>query len=254
MIYEDRYFAFVDVLGFSNLVKQSAKGTIPVETIRNILALVHQGSPGDGTIIFGSDLKHQSVSDAIAISSAMNSNGLQHIVHALWWLSSSLLKQGYFVRGALVKGLLCQDSSVVFGPALLDAYNLESQVANYPRIIVKRDVIGDAKAIRDLDGYLMRSQDGPYIINPVQEIRADANNERQAHLIPELESTATVIQKRLNEEADNPRHYLKVKWMAQLWNGSLPSWAPDTAKIKGWDLGPGIRWNNAPARIIQFNR
>ena len=55
-------------------------------------------------------------------------------------LTGRLLQRGYFIRGALVKGPLYHDDKMIFGEALVRAYQLESEVVRYPRVMVTRDV------------------------------------------------------------------------------------------------------------------
>jgi len=47
--------------------------------------------------------------------------------------------RGYFVRGGLSVGPYYMDESVVFGPALVEAYGLESKTAVYPRVVLSKD-------------------------------------------------------------------------------------------------------------------
>jgi hypothetical protein len=47
---------------------------------------------------------------------------------------------GLLIRGAITIGDIVHDDSIVFGPALNRAYELESQQAIYPRIILDPDV------------------------------------------------------------------------------------------------------------------
>lgn len=44
--------------------------------------------------------------------------------------------RGYLVRGGLAVGDLFMDDMVVFGPALVEAYRLESEVAVHPRVVL----------------------------------------------------------------------------------------------------------------------
>jgi len=56
-----------------------------------------------------------------------------------------LALDGFFARGGMAIGELFMDELTVFGPALLDAYNIEHSVADVPRIALSRDVVALAK-------------------------------------------------------------------------------------------------------------
>lgn len=51
-----------------------------------------------------------------------------------------LVKEGFFIRGGISIGELFIDKNVVFGPALIDSYNLESK-AIYPRIVLAKNLL-----------------------------------------------------------------------------------------------------------------
>jgi hypothetical protein len=79
-------------------------------------------------------------------------------------LSYSLLFEGFFVRGAIVKGRLYHDDEMVFGEALVKAYSLENEVARYPQIMITSDVVADAKIYDNnfLTELVRKASDGPY--------------------------------------------------------------------------------------------
>ena len=48
--------------------------------------------------------------------------------------------QGVWVRGGVTVGNILHDDDVVFGPALNRAYELESKVAKFPRIVLDVEI------------------------------------------------------------------------------------------------------------------
>ena len=66
-------------------------------------------------------------------------------------IATRLLVDGFFVRGAVVKGRLYHDSSMVFGEAQVQAFKLESTVVRYPRIMVTRSVLRDIQQLQKSD-------------------------------------------------------------------------------------------------------
>jgi hypothetical protein len=55
-------------------------------------------------------------------------------------LARILLERGFFCRGGVASGLTFHDQGVVLGIGPQEAYGLESQAANYPRILVSDSI------------------------------------------------------------------------------------------------------------------
>lgn len=248
--YGTRYCAFVDILGFRGLIAGLGKGTLSVSELQEILTTIH-GADGLSTRFWQTDFRTQSISDAVAISTSVNREGLIEILRALENLTLRLLEKGYFIRGGLVKGRLFHDDNVVFGEALVEAYRLESEVAIYPRVMATRAVWQDFENYRAADGgtsleeWIIQSDDGPMFVHTLRSTsefayRTKLDNTNLSP--PEQTSLAHItdlqnkIQMRLDEAIDNPRHFQKVRWFAEYWNRSFPYGGTDFTTIQG----PGL--------------
>jgi hypothetical protein len=148
-------------------------------------------------------------------------------------LSMHLLSQGYFIRGAIVKGRLHHDDKMVFGEALVQAYDLETKVVQYPRIMILSDVAADAEKYR-LTAFLKQADDGPNFLHVLRDIHDEIDA-----LPPVLHETyydmKEIIERKFAESIDNPSHFKKVQWFAKYWNESLP---PNATSFRV--LGPGL--------------
>jgi hypothetical protein len=71
-----------------------------------LLKRIHTPQQFDPSSFQGSDFRAQSISDAVAISTAVKANGLMHMFGAIETMATALLAEGYFIRGAIVKGPL----------------------------------------------------------------------------------------------------------------------------------------------------
>ena len=47
-----------------------------------------------------------------------------------------MMSKGILLRGGITVGQLCHKDNIVYGPAMVEAYELESKSAIYPRVIV----------------------------------------------------------------------------------------------------------------------
>lgn len=252
--YEERYCAFIDILGFRELIGRLRQGDTPLHALCQLLAKVHAPPATNAGALPQADFRAQSISDAVALSAATNAAGLGAIIHSINQLAVDLLKEGFFIRGALVKDLLYHDDKMVFGDALVRAYTLESTVVRYPRVMVTREVVED---IRDIDDdtfkvLLRRSDDGPMFVHVLRAIEMSAlpfklGTQDVVHLkiddpkfggkLKPYSGIRNQIQRRFDEATDNPNHFEKVKWFANYWNKTVREW-----DIYGLDriTGPGV--------------
>ena len=82
--YTDRYCAFVDILGFRELVSQLGNSISKVESLRNTLATIHQQPLQAGPSLFvNADFRTQSISDALVVSVAANVGALSELFYSL---------------------------------------------------------------------------------------------------------------------------------------------------------------------------
>jgi hypothetical protein len=250
--YEERYCAYIDILGFSDLIGRLRTGSLSFETIRSLLKRIH--APYDPAIIDFEhcDFRAQSISDAVTLSTQPTIAGLGMLIAAIRQLSVALLHEGYFVRGALCKGLLYHDESTVFGDALIKAYTLEQEVVRFPRIMLTKDVVDDAMASAKRDEFqehIRQAEDGPYFVHILWKLwmlldlihRHDYENEE-----PDLTFYAHIrqmIERKFWESVDTPRHFEKVQWFCRYWNGSIINIRTSVGRISGPGLDPlgGVR-------------
>lgn len=252
--YEQRYCAFIDILGFTQLIDRLRQDVAQAATLRDLLQTVHRPPRGDYIRSFaGSDIRAQSISDALCLSAACSPAGLSHMFYNLAALALELLEQGFFVRGAVVKGKLYHDDSIVFGEGLVRAYQLEQEVVRYPRIMVTRDIAlevwDDFVEKRDLGEFvdsLRQADDGPYFLHvlamPEVEFQSQLHAEEREECVNRYNAMAEQIQGRFDEAIDNPRHFEKVQWFAKYWNRTLEPVSKDVRLISGPGLAgdPGI--------------
>ena len=252
--YEERYCAFIDILGFGELIGKLQSGGTPLHILRELLSKIHNSPPTNAGALARSDFRAQSISDAVALSAASNAAGLGAIIHSVNQLAVDLLTQGVFIRGALVKDRLYHDDKMVFGNALVRAYRLESTVVRYPRVMVTREVAEDVRGIdeKTFNQLLRRSDDGPMFVHVLRAIefaalpaalgtketrRLRIDNAKFAGKLSQYACIVGQLQRRFDEATDNPNHFEKVKWFANNWNETISEW-----EIEGFKrvTGPGL--------------
>jgi hypothetical protein len=259
--YIDRYCAFIDILGFRDLVRHLGGVGLQFETLRSLLTKIH--SPvNPATKSWHIDFRAQSISDAVAISTIANDTDLLHLFIAIENLAVELLKEGYLIRGALVKGKLYHDDKMVFDDALIRAYELERTIVRFPRVMIARDVMQDIDQFCSgflsdrrviYESHIAQGDDGPYYVHVLRKIagtiaKLQIENinlpPEKRHSLEEFASIQAVIQRRLDESTDNPRHFEKVQWFARYWNQHVPYGVTKFTPI----IGPGmdiVTWRNS---------
>jgi hypothetical protein len=224
--YTERYCAFIDILGFRGLIDDLERGKATVGEIYNVLSAIH--AQPNALRRQEADLRSQSISDAVALSAACNAAGLDAICTATEELSRRLLRSGYFARGGIAKGRLYHDQNTVFGPALVEAYRLESQVAKFPRIVVPRLIVQDGPSYSQTGTHwkmafekrFLQSRDGPFFLHILRDYSQRRESKKSGDLSI-LKAMRRAIQRRFNEASDNPDHFQKIAWFVEYWNGCI---------------------------------
>ncbi|MBI3705847.1 MAG: hypothetical protein HY244_18785 [Rhizobiales bacterium] len=264
--YEDRYVAFVDILGFRKLIESVTEGRTDPLWIVHLLRAVHDPPRIDretdqslkGVCIASGGFRAQSISDAVVISADLDLWGLYHICYSLTKLATELLVRGIFLRGAITKGKLYHDEKTVFGPGLVRAYDFESRVAYFPRIVVTRDVCIDVEAKQyefpwdsNFKDILLQADDGPIYLNVLERVVADLKtmDRDKAPSRDELmrnKQYAAIdimrdeIQDCFDASTDDPSIFKKMQWFARYWNRVIPN------DLVPPITGPGAALDNRP--------
>jgi hypothetical protein len=150
-MYEKRYVAFIDILGFSELIRRIdakpelldkiLKALIVSEQFNPLIASMNSIKEEETQDAFKSMICISAFSDNIVISTKNNNIGLGLITISTEMLCTQLLDAGIFTRGALCSGKLHHENSTLFGTGLVNAYELESKAAVYPRVIIEDQLI-----------------------------------------------------------------------------------------------------------------
>ena len=229
--YTQRVVAFVDILGFADLVKRAdTRPTLQVAIVDALHRVRMVGAPtGDAT-----DLRNQNFSDSLILSAANTPNGLWHLALSIDALAWNLLNLGLLVRGAITIGGLHHDDHIVFGLAVNEAYRLESTVARYPRVILSRSALAAAKkwAVEHevwetyRTSRLRRSADGVWHLNILTELgcfsrQADVADPDGNAWYVQGKQLHAILQGMVDDTVDQPEVYAKVEWFARYWNAEV---------------------------------
>ena len=135
---------FIDILGFKDIVKNRTCDQIDV--ILDTLNHFASRSSNDNNSLEPTVL---SFSDSIVRVRNLESEEniafpvghLYYEVNALVHAQMDLVNNGVLIRGGITIGNASVTNDRIFGPAFINAYELESKFANYPRIILSPEVV-----------------------------------------------------------------------------------------------------------------
>lgn len=161
--YENRFVAFLDILGFKNLIykiESEQKESSDFNRVRSILNFLHEESiesngqhdlpiyvkEGDSLIEKElGDPRISYISDCVIISTESSFDGFKSLCNKLTKFSTDIACDGVFVRGAITYGKIYHHGPMLFGSAYQRAYELESKTAIYPRIIIDDNIFNFLK-------------------------------------------------------------------------------------------------------------
>ncbi|WP_312141307.1 hypothetical protein [Stutzerimonas nitrititolerans] len=132
--YTKNLVAFIDVLGFKNIVY--SQKTDDIQEYYTFLLSRFQEA------VTKHNFDYLLISDSIVIYSHASLENLSRLLKIANILQAGLLAKGIPVRGAISQGNLFVDkaNNIIVGPGLANAYQLEAQ-AKFPRIVIDRSVI-----------------------------------------------------------------------------------------------------------------
>jgi hypothetical protein len=186
LAYEERTVAFIDIMGFSALVQRSVvepaffgklyEALRLVERQGRVWAAQHAGGNREEAIALASSMDFRShvFSDSVVLSQRGSVPLFAFL--RVSQLAMALLDLGVLVRGGIATGLLHHDDEVVFGPGLVEAYQLESKCAKFPRIVVSPQGVEASR--HNLVHFPDRGPEGAYFAS--EFLRRDAD--RMYHL------------------------------------------------------------------------
>ena len=130
---------------------------------------------------------------------------------------------------------------------------LESEIVNFPRIMLTKVVVDDALAsevTKDFADHIKQAADGPYFLHVLWRLRMRLDIIQQRPIDteepePELSYFATIremVQRRFAESVDTPKHFEKVQWFARYWNDLIIPIRTSVDRISGpgLDEKPGV--------------
>lgn len=116
------------------------------------------------------DIKFKVFSDNIIIAKKLSENTVDDVLTILSCVSNFLCAAvgdgvNWLVRGGITLGDFFIDDTIVWGPALVRAYELEDKVANYPRVLLDAPIINLLQSKKQGLEFICIDSDGMAFLN-----------------------------------------------------------------------------------------
>lgn len=212
--YTNRLVAYFDILGWKEIIDASLADP---QRLRAIEEALSAGRELKQAFVDEDWVTVTQFSDHVVLSVPGNFEDGQALLDLVSTACVRLLRQAILVRGGIAYGPLVHRSDVVYGPALVEAYILESTMAVYPRIVVGDSTRQLFRQIEMYKSYTKRGEDGVCFLDFVRVHGIDrARSACQAYL---AEFGEPGSQRRL--ERLPPKARSKVEWAVSYVRSSL---------------------------------
>lgn len=248
--YEKRLIAFIDILGFRELIKDSERNIATLEILYEVINFYKNWEKPESwnlrTIEIEEDAQKRGLerfdlsgkstctcfSDSIIVSIQVSDSDINAIFSTLIanisYIGSYIIQKGILFRGAITLGnIIHQDNGIILGQGFIDAYNLESKLASFPRIIISDKLISELnyplEAKRNkypYHQYLTRDKDGCIGFNQLKYFEVvqswtKMNDEIQRDALNKIRK---VIIKGLDSSFESPSIHEKYQWLKNEYN------------------------------------
>lgn len=219
--YTKRICLFLDILGFSALVKSQS-----CEVVYNIVQGIKSELESNKLAIKQIYIEPiaTTFSDCIVLSIEADESDVEQASNILISATVKMLQETYLnqqiaLRGGMAYGeLFHHRTDGVFGPAMIKAYELESQFADWPRVIFDQSLIKHFKNKTGLPTIGFTNYgDGFWGVDCLNRIEDVLNRERiynfetatGKEFLEMLRSINKITEEKLEEHYGNPKVYAK---------------------------------------------
>ncbi len=242
MKYQDRVVAFIDILGFGDLLKSTVLDSYnnkknneeKISELFNVFIRIRELMGADEPIEGVAESRQVTqFSDSIVISFELKDEHIEfkYMLGELLHLTVELLKSQIIIRGGIYYGPLIHTDKALFGPGLVDAYQVESKAAVSPRIILPKSLydkdnqfqklLKNTHSNLELNDLIERDEDDFFYLDyfdkcqhPKLKIFINDNE-----YIDHMKRLKKFIIKGL--ETKSPGIYSKYGWMKTKWNKTV---------------------------------
>jgi hypothetical protein len=205
------FVAFIDILGFSEMVRTDCESSGPPRHLERLYE-----SHTRASALLGKDIEAGLIqfSDSIVFSRPFDLPALAGFLRAVSALQRSFLLDGLLCRGGVTFGRHFVKDRFLFSKGLIDAYQLETSQARYPRVVVSENLLQLATPTVPLPELpVLREEDGIVFVD---------------YLNPDSNASAEALVRSIESILESPSHSSpsvqeKLRWLARYSDYKLAS-------------------------------
>lgn len=207
-ISDEYYVAFIDILGFKNFICKSGHSSDKIfKYLSDVMQPAYKEMKLDVQGVLG-NVSYTILSDSIVIYIPTSIPYSFFIIACqCFGFQKQMLYSEYhlMVRGSIAKGELTigKKNKIIFGKGLIDAYLLEHDIANYPRIIMTEKMFNDG--LSSIEIYTLVEFLKTYvIIDPVDKLRyiSFGSLQDEKNSKDKIREACDIIKAKLDSETD----------------------------------------------------
>lgn len=252
--YKKTILVYLDILGFKDLIQRSSKDEGEVVSIVNLLDLMKEeagytmlSTKPDGRTVNATETLNFSDLVIRATRLEVDDDLLRWAnmeLRLLCWIQCRLATQyGILIRGGICIGDVYMQDELIFGPALVRAYELAEKLAIFPRIAIDSQLITDMKAVGLLlNAFRTVGEDGTHFVDYLYgayTMPDPLNMEKDRFRL--LWKHKELVEGKLKELSNNKDERLKqkAKWLGLYHNRvvarlmSEPSYSDERPRFNG---------------------
>ncbi len=237
--YIPSFVAFIDILGYSDLVKKSddKKSIGIIKKISSAIKGVKDSI--DSRWAWEKDKFVIKVfSDCMCISIPEKMNNFDAFFQLLAFVQANLLREDICIRGGVARGKFFSDDNIIFSSGLVAAYETEKTIAKFPRIVVPQYFWSyvvqngqEEEIIWFKDTYIWKDYDDDQLFIDYLNFMPHNRKDDPDHKGKDLKKHKSFIEKCLDIYAERTDLYQKYEWMANYYNSWCREEYPEYPKL-----------------------
>lgn len=220
------FVAFLDILGYSDLVKESDYEK-SINTIKRMSSAIKSAKD---TIKSGWPWEKDKFvvrvfSDCICLSIPEKMDNFDAFFQILALVQANLLRERICIRGGVARGKFYSDDNIIFSSGLVEAYETEETIAEFPRIVVPKCFWSyvaengqDENIIWFKDAYIWKDYHDDQLFIDYLNFMPYDRKDNPDHDGKDLKNHKYLIEKCLDIYIDRDDLYRKYEWMANYHN------------------------------------
>jgi hypothetical protein len=191
------FVAFLDLLGFKNMVIKDLEAPTGAEKYMDKLYTIHQKTIelSKSTL----DIELVQFSDSIVLATKYDKASFSDFLNIIGNYQRTLLSEGILVRGGIAYGKHFNNNGFIYSNGLINAYKLESEVAKFPRIIVSRDLLEllyEKASYENESLALIKEHDDHYFIDYLSDLSHEEISTNLAMVHKGLKHTSSSVREK----------------------------------------------------------